>query len=250
MLMKERLAIVLVRPQGDANIGATARAMKNFGFCDLRLVDPVPHLTRTAYMWSVEAQDVLESAKTFASLDSALGDVPCAVAFTRRLGKTRRQSMDMAKAAPWIRQKALSGGIALVFGREDKGLTNDEIRKCDAIVTIPTSAKLPSLNLAQSIVIACYELFQSKQKKKRTARNENMSEKFVPKKDVEGVMKRLDSMLDSLGYADKDSKLLKARIFHRFEKLFGRGGLTIRDVRMFEGLVARIVSPPLPASFK
>lgn len=234
---RAKIAVVLVGPRGDANIGATARAMKNFGLSDLRLVDAVPHLTIEAYKWAVDAKNILESATTFANLDAALKDIPSAVALTRRLGKQRRRHMEIHDSVPWIRQKALSGGVALVFGREDKGLSNDEINSCDITVTIPTSAKLPSLNLAQSVLIACYELFTSGKSK---VRDDNKVQRFVSKRETAGVLKRLSFALDAMGY--EDTTPLKLKILHRFEKLFGRGGLTIKDVRMFEGLIARIIS--------
>lgn len=238
-----KIAVVLVGPRGDANIGATARAMKNFGLSDLRLVDAVRHLTKEAYKWAVDAKDILESATVFTNMNDALKDMPSAVALTRRLGKQRRQHMEMHDAVPWVRQRARSGGVALVFGREDKGLSNDEINSCDITVTIPTSVKLPSLNLAQSVLIACYELFSSKKIKIQNACNEKQVQKFVTKKEVTGILKRLSFALDAMGYGDTTS--LKLKILHRFEKLFGRGGLTAKDVRMFEGLIARI-TPQAP----
>lgn len=234
---RDKIAVVLVGPRGDANIGATARAMKNFGIRDLRLVESVSHLTDEAFKWSVNAKDILHFATTYDKLDDALKDLACAVAFTRRLGRQRRRHMDMASAIPYIRQRARSGGIALVFGREDKGLSNEEISSCDVTVTIPTSVKLPSLNLAQSVIIACYEIFTSGKTK---ICDDGEVQKFVTKKETAGVLKRLSLALDSMGYGSEQP--LKIKILHRFEKLFGRGGLTVKDVRMFEGLIARIIS--------
>ena len=154
-----KTAVVLVGAAGDANIGAAARAMKNFGLTDLRLVSCCPHLTTAAYMYAVDARDVLESARPFPSLDDALSDRSLAVAFTRRAGKMRRRRMTVSELPGWVAERARRGGLALVFGREDKGLTNDEVRRCDAVVAIPSSPALPSLNLAQSVLVAAYELF-------------------------------------------------------------------------------------------
>lgn len=248
--MSHRLIVVLVGAQGDANIGATARAMKNFGATDLRLVQCVPHRTDTAFMWAVDAADVLDRARRFASLDEALADVSTAVAFTRRLGKLRRKRMTIREAVPWILKKTSSGSAALVFGREDAGLSNEEVRRCDAIVTIPSSAKLPSLNLAQAVLIACYELFCPIRARSlpRATSNQRASaetamaceETFVPRREVARLLRRLGATLDALGYEDVPRDPLRSKILFQLERLFGRGGLTHRDVGMLEGLTSRI----------
>lgn len=226
-----RISIVLVGPKGDANIGAVARAMKNFGLTDLRLVDSVPHLTKTSYMWAVEAKDVLEGAKIFDSLDDALADTHTSVTFTRRLGKRRRRHMDVREAAAWICSRQKAGRMALVFGREDKGLSNDEINRCDVIVTIPSSKKLPSLNLAQAVIIACHEIFSVRKRTKGDSK-----QKFISKGEIARTLTRLAKTLKFLGYTGP----LKTKILKRFERLFGRAGLDPRDARMFEGLLTRI----------
>ncbi len=159
--MESRLAIVLVSPQGPANIGAAARAMKNFGLTDLRLVDPVPFLNDEAYTWACDAKDLLHSAKVCQSLDEALADLAFAAAFTRRFGRSRKRHVTIEEAGPTIASRASDGGTALVFGREDAGLTNEEVARCDMTVRIPTSDEFPSINLAQSVLLACYEFGRS-----------------------------------------------------------------------------------------
>lgn len=229
------ISIILVEPQGDANIGAVARAMKNFGITDLRLVNSAPHLTKTSYMWSVEAKDVLEHAQTVNSLEKAITDAACSVAFTRRLGKRRRQHMSVKGAARWIQARSKSGRVALVFGREDRGLTSEEINLCDIVTTIPTSRKLPSLNLAQAVIIACHELFSLRKQTNGKSRQE-----FISKKEMTELIKRFSSILTLLGYENNKRHPLKDKIVGRLEKIFGRAGLSMRDARMFEGLISRI----------
>lgn len=244
--VRYKIAIVLVGVHGDANIGAVARAMKNFGLSNLRLVDAVPHRTKTAYMWAVDAKDVLDNAHSFATLDDALADVSTAVAFTRRLGKLRKKHMTIHEAAPWIAERTSLGPVALVFGREDKGLSNDEICRCDSLVTIPSASKFPSLNLAQAVIIAGYEIFCSIQSSSSLASNlthhtrEDPKEKFVSRHEVAPVLKRLNLMLEALGYKDLPGAPLKSKILHQLERIFGRAGLTVKDLKMWEGLIARI----------
>lgn len=242
--MSYHVIVVLVEPQGDANIGATARAMKNFGFGDLRLVNPAPHLTKSAYMWAVEARNVLESAKIYKTLDEALADVAYAAAFTRRIGRGRKRHMMISKAAPVISARAKHGGAAIVFGREDKGLSNAEIKRCDAVVEIPTSAALPSLNLAQSVLLGCYEISKSvdaaHNPKKCIA--PRAQELFLSRREIATSLIQIDKMLHILGYKDTKKIPLRLKIIAQFEKIFGRAGLTPRDAGMIEGLVARITS--------
>ncbi len=240
-----KLAIVLVEPRGDANIGATARAMKNFGFFDMRLVNPVPHLTSPAYTWAVDAKDILESARVFSSLDDALSDVAYAAAFTRRTGRGRKRHMAICEATPILAARSCEGGAALVFGREDKGLSNEEIKRCDSVLEIPTCADLPSLNLAQSVLLGCYELRNALERAggQETARHEINSraeEKFVSRAEILSSLNLIDSMLESLGYEDTPDDPLKSKILAQFERIFGRAGLTPRDAGMIEGLTARV----------
>lgn len=240
-----KLAIVLVEPQGDANIGAAARAMKNFGFTDLRLVDPVPHLTSPAFTWAVDARDVLDAARVYSSLDDALADVGYAAAFTRRIGRGRKRQMLIADAAPVIAARADDGGAAIVFGREDKGLSNAEIRRCDAIVEIPTSAKLPSINLAQSVLLGCYEVRRAIKCAKSEGKSlddkpSRADETFVPRSEIATSLALIDSMLGDLGYEDEPGNRVRTKILGQFEKIFGRAGLAPRDAGMIKGLVARI----------
>lgn len=239
--MSKKIAIVLVEPYGDANIGQVARAMKNFGLSDLRIVNGVNHLTKQAFMWAVEAADILEGAKTFKNLEDALSDITSAIAFTRRLGKSRKSHMKIGESIPWIAARERKGKIALIFGREDRGLTNEEVRYADLVVTIPTSPKLPSINLAQSVAITCYELFSSKLKKQKMADDAKTLQKFISRKEMDGLMIRINKMLAALGYEDTESIPLKTKISAHFKRIFGRAGLTERDMRMFEGLISRIV---------
>lgn len=243
----KNICIILVGPQGDGNIGACARAMKNFGVTDLRLVQPVPYKTKDAFMWAVDAKDILENAREFDSLEDALADVTTSAAFTRRLGRGRKGHMTVRNAAEKISREP-NVKTALYFGREDAGLTNEEIALADFVVSIPSSSKLPSLNLAQSVLIACHELFSSANESAensmktsaaaRTARNNTVE--FVHKSEINKVLKNLDITLAALDYEDKGRATLKTKMLNQFDRLFGRAGLGIRDVNMFCGLLARI----------
>ena len=233
--------MVLVSPRGDANIGAAARAMKNYGLRDLRLVDPVSPLTHRAYTWAVGASDVLDEAKVFADIDQALGNVASSVAFTRRTGRMRRQPLSLEEASPWIASRAKEGGVALVFGREDSGLTNEEIGRTDALVTIPTCGQLPSLNLAQAVLIACYEVSRHLDDQTALPASHSPGEGFISREEMTGVLGGIGEALDSLGYSKSWKGALRPKILYRIERFIGRAGLTRQDKGMVEGLVARII---------
>lgn len=243
------ISVILVGPQGDANIGACARAMKNFGLTDLRLVGPVRHKTKPAYTWAVDAKDVLEGATVFHDLDDALGDISYAVAFTRRLGRTRKRHMPLRIAAKKIADMARRRSVALIFGQEDCGLSNEDIGRADIVVTIPTSQKLPSINLAQAAIIACYEIFtnrteggKSASSAKKSVFSDRRTWQFAPRAEIDPLIGKLSRALSILSYEDSATHPLKSKIINQFKKLFGRAGLTKRDIRMFEGLLARIES--------
>lgn len=241
--MSQGLAIVLVGPQGPANIGAAARAMKNFGISDLRLIAPAAHLSKESLDWAVDAGDILDSARIYRDLAGALSDVSFSAAFTRRLGRTRRRHLTLHEAAPALAKRAGSGGgAALVFGREDAGLSNDEVGSCDVVVEIPSSADLPSINLAQSVILACYETSRFLKPARPDSNGRTVDESFVPRGEIAPIIVKLEGMLASLGYEDAPDRPLKSKIVDQFEKLFGRAGLTRRDVAMFEGLIERIRS--------
>lgn len=243
--MIENLSIILVSPQGDANIGAAARAMKNFGATDLRLVNPVEYKTDASYSWAVSARDILDNATVYDSLQPAISDLCYTLAYTRRLGRDRKKSMTVREAADKIVSFLGKGKVGIIFGNEESGLSNDEASLADEIVHIPTSEKLPSVNLAQSVILACHEIFYKTQGK-TTPSTGNEIEKYATKKDVIDIIFDLERTLVELGYEDTKDRPVKTKIMNQFNKLFGRAGLTEKDKRMFQGLLSRISSRIIP----
>lgn len=153
------IAIVLLRPRYPENIGAAARAMRNMGISQLVLVDPQNcDLTRVCKMATHEALDVVEQMKVCPTLDSALAQFNFVAGTTARLGGQRKVIGSPAKLAQKLIPLSARNQIAVLFGPEDRGLTNVDIRACDILVNIPT-AEFSSLNLAQAVMIMCYELF-------------------------------------------------------------------------------------------
>lgn len=170
------VSVVLVEPLYAGNVGAVARAMKNFGFGELVLVKPCK-LDREAGKYAVHAKDVLRSAKKFRSFEQVRENFDFLMAFSSVTTPGDEHFLRIPLPVSGLKQKmsSLKGSIGLVFGREDIGLLNEEIEKCDMLVRIPTSKEYGPLNLSHAVAIALYEASGIKQGKIRIAtRNENL----------------------------------------------------------------------------
>ena len=154
------ISIILVEPQMGENIGAAARAMKNFGLTDLRLIAPRDGWpNEKAQSMSVGAIDLIQNAKIYDSIQDAISDleyVYAATAVPRDMNKRYVLSRDLKDDMP------IAGKVGIMFGRENCGLNNKEIAFANKIITIDTDVGFSSLNIAHSVAIICYELFQGK----------------------------------------------------------------------------------------
>lgn len=149
--------VVLVRPRDPNNIGAAARAMANFGLSDLRVVDPFAVAWREAVS-AVGAEDIMQHAVQYQTLDEALADTSFSLAATALRNRHLEQEIVTLPVLNTRLEKAPQGKIALVFGNEKTGLSGDDIERCVAVLNIPTVSKQPSINLAQAVILTCYEL--------------------------------------------------------------------------------------------
>ena len=154
------IAIVLVQPNISENIGAAARAMCNMGLRRLIVVDPPRcDLTRVCKMATQAALDVVEEMEVFTGLDEALRGFSYVVGTTARMGGQRQVIGSPARLAEMLVPISAENQVAILFGPEDRGLTNEDLRFCHSVATIPT-ADFSSLNLAQAVMVVCYELFR------------------------------------------------------------------------------------------
>ncbi|MEG4271669.1 MULTISPECIES: RNA methyltransferase [unclassified Microcoleus] len=159
------IRIVLVEPAGPLNVGSVARVMKNMGLHQLVLVNPqCDHLGEEARLMAVRAADILETAKVVESLPAALVGCVRAIATTGDDSRSLpTQLEEPAEALPWL----LEAPSALIFGREDCGLTNAELNRTQRLIRIPSSDAYTSLNLAQAVAICCYELYREQGRGKK-----------------------------------------------------------------------------------
>ena len=153
------LVVVLHRPRDLVNIASVIRIMKNFALRDLRLVAPAEYDAFRVEGIAHKTGDLLKRVVVFDALDQALADCHHVVGFTARQRSAKRNAQRPREAAGEVLAVSEATLVALVFGPEDRGLTNDELDRCHRIVTIPTSADYASLNLAQAVAVMAYELF-------------------------------------------------------------------------------------------
>ena len=155
----ENVVVVLDHPQNLVNIAGAVRAMKNMGIYRLRLVNPAEYDTWRIGGIAHRSADVAENAETFDSLPEALSDAIHVVGTTARARTAHRNYVRPRDAAPLIMERAQMGVVALVFGREDRGLENDALDLCHSVAIIPTNPEYSSLNLAQATLLLTYEVF-------------------------------------------------------------------------------------------
>jgi len=229
------LCVVLIEPQGARNIGSAARAMANFGMNDLRLVQPqTDHLQEESRQMAVKAGGILEQAKICPDLPSALADCHCACGTTRRLGKYRVDIQNPDDAALQLLPLLNEGRVALVFGREDRGLKTEEIDLCQRLITIPTDDRLPSMNLAQSVGVCLYEIYQQHGRMQGKSTD---GKKLAAAPEVEAMFEHMRRTFLAIDYLNPQNP---EHIMRTYRRLLGRAGLDPREVRALRGLMSAI----------
>ncbi|HWQ11257.1 MAG TPA: RNA methyltransferase [Roseiflexaceae bacterium] len=156
--MHENLIVILKHPQKVSNIGGAVRAMKNMGLRRLRLVRPPPFAPADVLGIAHRSEDLLAALETFDTLDAALADAIFVAGTTARPRGTLARLSTPREAAGVLLARAASGPVALLFGPEDNGLTNEDLDRCHLALTIPADPAYPSLNLAQAVLLTAYEL--------------------------------------------------------------------------------------------
>ncbi|HEY2105797.1 MAG TPA: TrmH family RNA methyltransferase, partial [Candidatus Binataceae bacterium] len=161
MAAEEGFAFILVRTKAAGNIGAAARALANMGFGDLRLVAPDASADRVASEMAVHGREILRRATTYPDLGAALHDRILSIGTTCRPGFYRSTAQPLRSAISELAADNPRGPIGFVFGPEDHGLSNDDLRYCQRLITIPTAPQYSSINLAQSVMLVAYELLMA-----------------------------------------------------------------------------------------
>jgi tRNA/rRNA methyltransferase len=227
--------VVLVRPRGAANVGAAARAMKNMGLHQLVLVGPALTDTTSSEVMAVHADDVLQQARHCDSLPEAVADCGLVVGTTCRAGLYRAAAEPPRAVATRMLDAAAAHPVALVFGPEDHGLSNEDLKACHQLIVIPTDPAYVSLNLAQAVMVCCYELYVAAHTTRATQRETPVV--LAPADRVEFMFRRLQSAFLSIGFLHADNP---DHIMYALRRLFGRAQLEERDVRIWLALARQI----------
>lgn len=225
----DHVTIVLHRPRFPENIGASARAALNMGISRLVLVEPENcDLTRVVRMATHAALDVVENMEVFPDLRTALKPFSYVVGTTARLGGERQEVKAPREVAARLVSICAKNEVALVFGPEDRGLSNVDLRLCHELVTIP-SADFSSLNLAQAVMVLCYELF--------LAGRQERPKPFVPKlanrHELDAMYEHLKGIFVRINFINPENPDFWMRSIRRF---FSRAGLQARDVKVIRGI--------------
>lgn len=157
----DNIYVVLVEPKNAGNIGSVVRAMKNMGISHLRLVNPVEYRDVTEQKkMGYRSQEIIESSEEFETLAHALADMSLVFLATSKKGKWKKDFIFPGKAGEIIAERLKQEKIAIVFGREDSGVTIDESQTANYYITVPTAVTYPSLNLSQAVLLVLYEVYR------------------------------------------------------------------------------------------
>jgi len=228
----KNVAIVLHRPSYPENIGAAARVACNMGVSQLMVVNPRDcDLTRVLKMATHFAADLVEAMEVFEDLETALAPFEYIVGTTARQGGGRSTTSDPRKLAEQLVPISQHNHLALVFGPESRGLTNAELRLCHAVVTIPT-AGFTSLNLAQAVMILCYEVFLASREDVR-----DFTPQLATRQELEAMYEKLKETFINISFINPENPDYWMGHIRRF---FSRLDMQARDVRIIRGICRQI----------
>ncbi|UCH23108.1 MAG: RNA methyltransferase [Deltaproteobacteria bacterium] len=228
----DSLAIVLHRPRYPENIGAAARAMHNMGLGELIVVAPRNcDLTRILKMATHAAVEIVEQMQVFDTLKEALSKFNYVIGTTARLGKQRRVIATPSKLVQKLISISQKNHIAMLFGPEDKGLSNEEIRHCHILATIPT-AEFSSLNLAQAVMIMCYEIFLA-----GTEEEIESLPRLATRHELDGMYDQLKDILVRINYINPENP---DYWMNRVRQFLTRMQLRAREVSIIRGVCRQI----------
>lgn len=228
-ILKNNITIVLVDPMYPGNVGSVARAMKNMSLERLVVVGERFPLPEEATRMACNSLDILENIVFFPNLRAAVATDGLVVGTTARRGKLRHPYFPVKTAASKIWNASIEKGVSIVFGREDRGLTNEELDICHMIAAIPTSSEMTSINLSQAVMIACYEVFQAA----LNATTAMEPPKLADSGNVEKMYDDLKSTLMEVGFLNEDNS---STMMTSLRRLFGKAGLQEREVKIIRGI--------------
>jgi len=233
-LALSRIRVVLSRPSHPGNIGAAARAMKTMGLSQLVLVSPKNFPDPEATTRASGAVDVLEAARVVDSLEAALEGTVLAAALTSRIREMCAAPRWASEVSQELLAHAEQGDVAVVFGNETFGLSNEEVMLCQRAVTIPANADYASLNLGAAVQVIAYELRRSALEGRLQSMPQSLGE-LAPHDDVERLVAHFERAMTASGFLDPAKP---RRLMPRLRRLFGRAGIEREEVAILRGMLA------------
>ena len=201
--MSSKFGFILVKPQLGENIGACARAMKNFGFSKLHIVEPkINFPNHKAKATSVGAYDIINKAKVFDKIEDAIESFNLVISLSARRRDINKKHISLKEFRKIIKRRNLN--LGLMFGPEASGLSNKDLSFSNFILQIPTSPKFKSLNLSHSMTIICYEIFKVFNKKKIQKKSSNL--KISSKSKISSIVLHLSNLLEKKDFFKPQEK--------------------------------------------
>lgn len=231
----DNIRIVLVNTSHPGNIGGVARAMKNMGLSRLYLVDPRQYPHEQASWRAASATDVLDGAVVTASLDEAIGDCQFVVGTSARERRIPWPLLDPRRSATKIAKVSTREQVAVLFGREDRGLTNEELKQCNLHLNIPTSDQYSSLNLAMAVQIVCYELrLLLDSDRLPQSEDQEWDAPFSTLENMERFYAHLEQTLTDIEFLDPAAP---RQLMARLRRLFSRVRLDEMELNILRGIL-------------
>ncbi|PKO86627.1 MAG: tRNA (cytosine(32)/uridine(32)-2'-O)-methyltransferase TrmJ [Betaproteobacteria bacterium HGW-Betaproteobacteria-12] len=237
-LLLSRIRVVLCRPSHPGNIGAAARAMKTMGIGELYLVEPKRFPDPEADVRATGAVDVLQRASVVGSLDEALNGCVFAVAMSARqrdLGPAVGQPRETVAR---LLVEAGEGQVALVFGNETVGLSNEDVLRCQAAVSIPTDPAFSSLNLGSAVQLLCYECRMTAFAGRPPVAGQGVTPFASPAAtadETEGFFRHLETVMTATGFFNPEQP---GRLLPKLRRLFGRARLERDEINILRGILS------------
>ncbi|MFP4007610.1 MAG: RNA methyltransferase [Spirulinaceae cyanobacterium] len=228
------IKIILVEPAGALNVGSVARVMKNMGLYQLILVKP--HCDRDspeARQMAVHGRDVLDKALCVETIPEALIGVQRAIATTNRDRNLPTPLQPPKTVLPWLLEEDCTS--ALIFGPEDRGLSNEELNYAQRFLGIPANSEYSSLNLAQAVAVCVYELYQLQQQSHYTTAKPK--DTLASLEQLEGYFNQLEATLLNIGYLYPHTAAARMK---KFRSVFKRADLTPEEVAMLRGVLRQV----------
>ncbi|WP_330926345.1 tRNA (cytosine(32)/uridine(32)-2'-O)-methyltransferase TrmJ [Candidatus Sororendozoicomonas aggregata] len=235
--MPDKIRIILINTFHPGNIGAVARAMKTMGLHSLYLVNPGDFPASGATSMAAGAQDVLDNATVVNTFDEAIAECSLVIGTSARSRNMSTPLLGPAECAEKLVTEAGVGNVALVFGQETMGMTNEELLKCHYHVAIPANPDYPVLNVAAAAQILCYEIYTANRQGQTRPLNKDSTPQYPSVQTMEYFYTHLETTLDKIGFLIPQHPGLAMT---RLKRLFNRARPEEKELNMLRGILSAI----------